>query len=130
MHIAESSSFPSINAWSRTLAYNTFQTRELLLNYLRWLDLSYGATVACALDADGSSQISIHGVHHLTLTAQSGRISVQWLRPEVGYWPKLQSVASAPDDLKQTHDGARWQFYVDTKSDGYMLRDLTSHIHR
>jgi hypothetical protein len=130
MHIAESSSFPSINAWSRTLAYNTFQTRELLLNYLRWLDLSYGATVSCALDADGSSQITIHGVHQLTLTVQSGRIGVQWLKPEAGYWPTLHSTASAPDDMKQTHDGARWQFYVDNKRDGYMLRDLTSHIHR
>ncbi|MEI7770495.1 MAG: hypothetical protein WCI67_10925 [Chloroflexales bacterium] len=129
MHIADDSSYTSINAWSRTLTQSTFQACELLLNYLRWLDQSYGATVTCALGSDRSSKITIHGVEQLSLNLQSGRIGVQWLKPEPSYWPVLQGGASAPSDVTQTHGGTRWQFYVDNKRDNYLLRDLTSHIH-
>jgi hypothetical protein len=130
MHIAEDSSYTSINDWSRTLAYDTFQTRELLLNYLRWLDQSYGTTVTCAFRADRSATISIHGVPQLTLTVQHGRITVQWLKPETSYWPTLHSAMSTPDDVTQAPDGNQWQFHIDNKHDSYLLRDLTCHVHR
>jgi hypothetical protein len=107
-----------------------FQSCELMLNYLHWLDQSYGATVTCALGTDQRSTVTIHGVDQIALRLQNRRIGVEWLRPEPSYWSILQGAASAPGDITQTHDGARWQFFIDTKRDGYMLRDLTSHIHR
>jgi hypothetical protein len=130
MHITNDSSYPTINAWSRTLAYDSLQTRELLLNYLRWLDQSYGATVSCELRADRSSAISIHGVHQLTLSVHQGRIRVEWLQPEASYLPTLQRGMSPPAEVAETHGGARWQFSIANKHDGYLLRDLTGHIHR
>jgi hypothetical protein len=129
MHITNGSAYPSINAWSRTLAHDTFQTRELVLNYLRWLDQSYGTTVTCTLHADRRATIAIHGVEHLILTVHDGRVCVQWLKPETSYWPILYRTMSIPSDVTQIQDGARWQFYIDTKFDGYLLRDLTCHVH-
>lgn len=129
MHITEDSAYTSINAWSRTLVYDTLQTRELLLNYLRWLDQSYGTTVTCTLRADRSTTIAIHGINQLILSILDGRISVQWLNPEMSYLPTLQKAVSTPTDVTQTHGGAQWHFYIDNKQDGYVLRDLTCHLH-
>jgi hypothetical protein len=131
MDITSTSSFPSITAWSRTLAYDTFQTHELLLSYLRWLDQSYGSTVTCTLHADRSATIGLHGVDRLTVkAAEHGRIYVQWMQPEPSYWDILQRTLSKPADLTKTNDGARWQFYIDSKPDTYLLRDLTTHLHK
>jgi hypothetical protein len=130
MQITDVSAYPSVNAWLRTLTHDSFQAHELFVQYLRWLDQSYGATVTCALHADHSATISVHGTPELTIVVAHGRICVRWLRPEAGYWAILHGAVSKPDDLTQSASGAWWQFYLDTRQDGYLLRDLTSHLHR
>lgn len=129
MHIAHTSAFPSVNALSRSLGYRTFQTHQLLLGYLRWLDQSYGKTITCTLNADRSAAIDVHGVRQLTLTAEEGGIRVRWAWPEETYQPVLQKM-SAPDALMETANGAGWEFSVDTQQDNYLLRDLTDHLHQ
>ncbi|MBX0330954.1 hypothetical protein K2Z83_25175 [Oscillochloris sp. ZM17-4] len=130
MHIPDSSVYPSINAWSRTLAFNTFQSHEIFLHYLRWLDQSYGSTITCTFHANRGVAIGIRGVPQLSLAVADERICVQWLMPEESYWATLHDAVSQPGDLTRTREAGRWQFYVDTKQDSYLLRDLTSHIHR
>jgi hypothetical protein len=130
MHITETSTHPSINAWLRTLAFDTFRSHEIFLQYLRWLDQSYGATVTCTFHADRSATIGIHGVNQITILVDQGRLCVRWLLPDTSYWATLQAALSKPDDVTQIHGGAWRQFYVDTRQDSYLLRDLTSHLHR
>ncbi len=128
MHITEASTHPSVNIWSRTLAHGAFQVHALFLEYLRWLDQSYGATVTCTFHADRSLTIGMHGVAQLTMMETQGRIRVRWLQPEPSYWPVLHGALSKPEDLTQAADGW-WQFYMDTRHDSYLLRDLISHLH-
>jgi hypothetical protein len=130
MYIIDSSAYPSINAWSRTFAYGTFQSHELFLQYLRWLDQSYGSTVTGELHDDRHVTIGIHGIDQLSLVVAQGRVSVRWLHPDAGYWAVLSKAVSKSGDVTQAPDGAWGQFFVDTKQDGYLLRDLTCHLHR
>jgi hypothetical protein len=130
MYITDASAYPSVNAWARTLAYDSFQANELFLQYLRWLDQSYGVTVACTFSTNRSVTVEVHRLPQLVLTASGGRVSVRWLQPEADYWPTLHRGVSKPDDLTRSPSGAWWQFYLDSKQDTYMLRDLMSHLHK
>jgi hypothetical protein len=129
MLIASISAYSSVNALARSLGRHAFQNHQLLLDYLRWLDQSYGTTITCTLHADRSATIAIHGTHQFTLTAAQGGILVQWARPDIRYQSALQKL-SAPGSLTQTADGSGWQFSVDTQHDSYLLRDLTDHLHQ